>query len=237
MRNYILAVLIVVSFIGINSLNAQLIKTTVGVTGSVLDQVSKEPTSVNLDVYDISGKKINSTRSNGKDNGYYYIAGLKPGQTYFVTIKEDGYFKERYKIDVPNTDRYLELSRDFLVKPLEKMTMIKIPVPPFELNKSKLRYGAGFLLNDLTSTLINNPDVNFKIVSFPDNKENPAMNEALTTERAESLMDYFVIQGVDPSRITVEGNKDVDTKNPPPTEKAAKGKRYVGPTYIVVTKY
>ncbi len=215
-------------------LNAQLVNAVVGVTGKVMNSETKEPVRVDINVYDISDKLINKINSNSAD-GYYYIAGLKPGISYYVELVQDGFFKEKYEIKIPNTDKYLEISRDFLVRPLEEDVALKIPVSPFEINKSKLRYGSAIVLEDITNTLKNNPNVYFNIISYPDNEDNPEENLELTEERANSLMDFFTINGINPKRMNVKGNKNIDPKNPKPQEKAAKGKRYIGTTYLQIT--
>lgn len=216
------------------NLKAQLVNTVVGVTGKVMNSETKEPVRVDIYVYDSSEKQINKINSNSAD-GYYYIAGLKPGNTYYIEMMQEGFFKEKYEIKIVNTDKYLEISRDFLVRPLEEGISLKIPVPPFEINKSKLRFGSALILEDITNTLKNNPDVYFTIVSYPDNEDSPEENMQLTEGRANSLKDFFAINGINPKRIDIEGNKKIDPNNPKPIEKAAKGKRYIGTTYLMIT--
>lgn len=239
MRNKLLpivALMLVFSFVAAFSQGDGLIKTVVSVTGTVINEVTKEPVSVNIIVTDNAGKKIQTVKSNSKD-GYYYVTSLRPGNTYYFKIDSKNYLNEVYTINVTNTDRYFEISRDFAVKPLEQDAMIPIQVPPFELNKSHLRFGSAFLLNDLAATLANNPKVDFKIVCYPDNAKDARRNKELTESRAQALMDYLVIQGVDPTRITISGSETVDPKNPPPAEKRAKGKRYIGTSYVVITDF
>jgi len=51
------------------------------------------------------------------------------------------------------------------------------------------------------------------------------------------LKDYFVKNGITEKRISLKPSDTVDNINPPPIRKAAKGKRYIGSTYFVVTKF
>ena len=48
-------------------------------------------------------------------------------------------------------------------------------------------------------------------------------------------MAYFTSNGIPATRVTAIGSKTPDTKNPPPTGILAKGKRYIGPSYIKLT--
>jgi len=154
-----------------------------------------------------------------------------------LNITKEDYFDEKFKITVANTDKYEEISRDFLIKPKAKGAKIPLPVPPFELNKSKLRYGAEDLLEGIQSTLVNNPDVKFEIICYPDNDKDVKMNQKLTDERCEALKEYLMANGVESLRFKTQGSATTDPLKPPPTAKMAKGKRYIGTSYIVVTDF
>lgn len=214
---------------------AQLVGPVVSLTGNVFNEVTRQPVTVFLVVFDESGKRVTATRSNSAENGYYYITGLKPGNKYKIGIKQKDYFAEEFILEIANTDKYQEISKDFLVKPLEKNIALRLSVPPFELNKSKLRYGIELYLNEYISTLKANPTVKIQISCYPDDMENPQENLKLTEERARTLMTYLLTNGIEEGRLQVLGNSKTDTKNPPPSKKAAKGKRYIGPTYFIVT--
>lgn len=212
------------------------LKVVVALTGNIYNEVTLEPVTVFIKVFDENGNRVASTRSNSAENGYYYITGLKPGKKYTLNITQQDFFKEIHQIEIPLTDRYVEISRDFVVKPLVVGAKLMLIVPPFELNKSKLRYGAEMILDDYKNSYINNPEVNFEIQCYPDNDENKSENQKLTEERCQAIKNYFVSNGIDSSRITIKSFNTTDPKNPPPTKKRAKGKRYIGSTYFVITK-
>jgi outer membrane protein OmpA-like peptidoglycan-associated protein len=209
------------------------IQTVVSLTGNVFNQVSKQPETTAL-IVTKNNKRVTATRSRASENGYYYITGLKAGESYQIKLKKKGFMDQLASIQVPNTDKYTEISKDFLIMPKEVGVELPLSVPPFDYNKSKLRVGSDIFLSDLYETLALNPEVKFQIVSFPDNNRSKAENTELTTARANSLKDYFVSNGIDASRITIKPNDNTDPNNPPPTEKAAKGKRYIGKSYIKI---
>jgi len=211
--------------------------TVVSLTGSVFNEVNKEPLTINMKLYDSNGKRVGATRSMAVENGSYYLTGLKAGKEYKIEISKKGFFKEIFKIKVPDTDKYLEVSRDFLVKPLKKGIQIPMPVAPFELRKSKLRYGADIFINDMVESLINNPSVSVEIKSYPDAELSQKDALSLTEQRSKALQDFFISSGIEPSRVTASGSKSIDPKNPVPTEKQAKGKRYIGKSYLVIKDF
>ncbi len=217
-----------------NDLQSQgFIQTVVSLTGNVFNQVSKQPETTAL-IVTKNDRRVTATRSRASENGYYYLTGLKAGESYEIKLKKKGFMDQLVSIQVPNTDKYTEISKDFLIMPKEAGVKLPLSVPPFEYNKSKLRVGSDIFLSDLYETLALNPSVKFQIISFPDNNKNKNENTELTTERANSLKDYFTKNGIDVTRISIEPNNSTDPNNPPPTEKAAKGKRYIGKSYIKI---
>ena len=213
---------------------SQLVNPVVSITGSVMDAVTRQPITAIMIVTNENGKRINATRSNGADNGYYYLTSLKPGKKYTITVSSRYYLKEKYTFQINKGYRYTELSHDFLVMPLNVGAQIPLSFAPFELNKSKLRYGADYVLDGIKGTMLNNKSVRFQIICYPDMDGDAAHNLELTTERAQSIKKYLVANGIDASRIEIKGNKRTDPKNPPPKKKRAKGKRYIGTTYIKI---
>jgi outer membrane protein OmpA-like peptidoglycan-associated protein len=229
-------ILILSIFFSFSAFSQGLINTTVSLTGNVFNQVSKLPETAVIKVTDTEGRRVGATRSNGAQNGAYFVAGLKPGQNYMVEITKKDFLTERYKLSVPNTGKYLEISHDFLIKPLKVGVKIPIAVTPFELRKSKLRFGAELYLDDWIDVFKDNPEVTVRVLCFPDSKGDANENQKITDERANAIKDFFIEKGVNASRLSTAGSKVVDPDNPPPTEKAAKGKRYVGPCYIEILK-
>ena len=205
------------------------------VTGTVIDQTTRNPVSILVSFYDRNNKKIGSSKSNSA-TGYYLVTGLKQGETYKVQLESSEFFKDEYEITLPVSKKYADVSRDFTVKPLVKGAKILLEVPPFELKKSKLRVGAEDYLADIKKMLVLNPGVSVEIQTFPDAEGDPAANEAFTMERAQAIKQYLIDNGVREQKLAVKASGQTDSVNPPPRYKTAKGKRYIGPIYIVITK-
>ncbi len=229
---HLLILLISICILTNASTFSQLVNPVVSISGTVFNAITKEPLTVYVVAYDQEGKRANAARSNSSENGYYFLTGLKPGQRYQIVVEQAGFFRESYEIDIPKNIKYTEYSRDFALIPIKSGTLIPLPVPPFEFNKTKLRVGAEEYLENFAKHLAKNKDLKIEIISYPDATANPNDNLKLTEERAKSLVSYFVMQGVEPERLTIKGNANPDPKNPPPTEKRAKGKRYIGPIYF-----
>ena len=210
------------------SVSAQFTQTVVSVTGIVKSGIDDKNLSASIVVTDMNGKIVTKTRANGK----YFITGLKPGEIYELTIDAKGYFKYSYELQVPNTDKYSELSRDFALKPMAIGAKIPLSVIPFDLRHANLRPGAEIFLNDFVKIMRSNPRATFSIEVYPEDK-NKADNIQFTQKRAEELKNFFIENRVK-SQIEVVPKNTIDPNNPPPTGKQAKGKRYKGSIYLVV---
>ena len=230
-----LSICLLSSFILISGLSSVSAQQIMSVTGAVIDQTTRTPASVIVSFYHKSNKKIGSSKSNSA-SGFYLVTGLKQGETYKVQLESPEYFKDEYEITLPVSKKYADVSRDFTVKPLVKGAKILLEVPPFELKKSKLRVGAEDYLSDIKKMLILNPGVTVEIQTFPDAEGDATVNETFTMERAQAIKKYLVDNGVREQKIVVNPSGQVDALNPPPKYKTAKGKRYIGPIYIVITK-
>ncbi len=221
-----------------NAYSEAQLKTVVSVTGSVFNANTKDPIRINYQLQDNTGKTIRRGKTNAAQNGYYFITGLKPGENYKLVFEGDeNYFVSEFPVEIPNTDKYQEFSKDYLIVPKYKGVEIAQRVPVFEPNKTKLRGGADFFLEDFMKTLGENPNIKFKIIAFADNDGDEVVNEAVSKARCKALMDYFVSKGIGQDRITIESKNTTDPKNPPPKEKRAKGKRYIGSVYYVIDKF
>ncbi len=231
-----LCLILILFMVFVSMANAQFSQKIVSLTGKIIDEHSRKPVGIKMLVYDENGKKVSRAKSNS-NTGYYYITGLKPGKTYYVKFKDKAYFRESVPFELPETDKYAEFSKDFLVKPLRIGLKLLINIPPFELNKSKLRVGSDFILDDMAKALKGNISVKFEIVCYPDNNDDQDFNASLTAGRIDALKAYFTANGISAERITTQAKKLTDDDFPPPTRKRAKGKRYIGSSYIVVKDF
>lgn len=216
--------LLLLSIFIYSSLNAQFTNTVVSISGVVKDSEHKNISGWVI-VSDADGKTVNRARCNGK----YFITGLKPGQTYSITVDAKGYFENNYDLVVPNTDKYSELSKDFEMKEMEVGAQLAFKVIPFDLRHSKLRPGSDLFLEEYLSILRSNPRGNFSIVVYPESESNTNISQ----QRAEELKKYFEENRVR-AEIVIDAKGNFDPQNPPPKGKQAKGKRYKGSIYLVV---
>ncbi len=234
MKKKVITILILFLAFQVTGSVAQFSKLIVSLTGTVKDEVTGKPVDVEMEVYDDQGKICDKKNIKASNEGKYFLTGLNPGRNYSVRIASTEYLNQEFTMAIPNTNKYAEFSRDFLVKPKIVGAKIRFKVPPFELNKTKLRAGSNFFLKDDVELLKRNRTLKVELVCFPDNDNNTEANKKLTEGRCESLRDFLVANGIPPNRITIKSEAKTDPDNPMPLVSAAKGKRYIGSIYFVI---
>lgn len=212
----------------------QTIGIVVTLTGFILNQNTLSPVDANYAVYE-AGKKIGQSRKASVRDGFL-VTGLKPGGSYTVMIEDPRYFREEFPIALPQSSKYAEISKDFIVRPMESGKKFVISPPPFDLRKNVIKSGMEDDLSRLAKMLSMNPGVNVELVCYPDEEVPAATATGISTSRGNALKAEFEKAGISGSRISVKAASTVDPINPPPIKKSAKGKRYIGTVYVVVTK-
>ncbi len=211
------------------------INAVVTVTGYVLNGNTLAPVEAAYSLYDAQGKKIGQSHRASEKDGYL-VTGLKPGETYTIRVEDPRYFKQEFAIVLPNTGKYAEVSKDLVVRPLEVGRRLMINPPPFDLKKTDIKTGTEDDMAEVAKTLMMNPNVNIELVCYPDEEVPDTQASMISKGRGAALKAFLESNGVNGSRISVKEVKTTDPINPPPLKKGAKGKRYVGSVYMVVTK-
>ncbi len=210
------------------------INLVVSITGSIINYDTRDYATIRYQVYDSAGRRVAIGQSNAVEKGYYFVTGLKPGQTYWIKFSDMKYLHTEYKFSIPYTDKYTEYSKDFLVVPRKQSLKLTFAVPPFERGKKKLRYGIEDFLDFYAKIVVHNPRIKFEIQCFPDKPDETAKNVALTEGRAETIKNYFVSCGAKEEKIDTQGSATLDNDNPPPVNKLSKGHLYIGTTYLAL---
>lgn len=85
---------------------------------------------------------------------------------------------------------------------------LKINVPSdagFALDSARLNPKLHGALDQLATTLAQNPTESVQIVGYTDSTGGDAINLPLSQDRAQSVQSYLVLRGVQPQRITTQG--------------------------------
>jgi len=214
--------------------NIKIVSLSGSIYAEYCSNVCHPPATVRFELRDTSGGIIFKGQTFFEKNGEYSIPGLIAGETYTIEINDSSYLRMTLNIAIPFTDKYNELSRDFLVTPKKIGAELFFEVSPFKYKTSKLKEGFNTFNDRITELIRQNPDINFEISCFPENDIDEDYNQTITLERCRTLKEYFVKKGIDSSRLTENPNSKTDPMFPPTESKGPKGRRYTGSTYLII---
>ena len=144
------------------------------------------------------------TRTN--DKGYFNFSEsqMNKNTTYDITIDKENYFT----LSTQETTIGLEFSKDFEKEyDLEPIPQEPIMLPDilYDLGKWDLKPQFEDSLQGLIETLEINPTITIELASHTDSRDTDEHNDILSQKRAQSVVDYLIIRGIDPLRLTAKG--------------------------------
>lgn len=145
-----------------------------------------------------------------------YKFDLLPEVSYILVVfadkassdKAEGYLnlpdKDKGKVTTVGEMVSKDFVKDFCLVPAE--SEIRFPAVLYDLNKSTLKPESKDSLNFLYQTLLDNPSIIIEISSHTDSRATNKYNQTLSQARAQSCVDYLVVEKKVPQeRIVAKG--------------------------------
>ncbi|MEA3443126.1 MAG: OmpA family protein, partial [Bacteroidota bacterium] len=184
------------------------------VKGMVYDAASKELLSANIELIDLEDtKKINEIKSS-KFDGQYLVC-LPVDQNYAFNVSKDGYLFHSENFSLKNLE---DPSKPFLIdiglKKIEAGISVVLKNIFYETDSYALKPESKTELNKLLAFLNKNPGIKIEIGGHTDNIGTKEYNLELSENRAKSVNDYLIAQGIDKERLNFKGygmSKPIDT--------------------------
>jgi len=172
-----------------------------------------------------STNKLDGYDNPGEDKGLFggnsdtYIT-LSAGVQFYFSKGEPSALCDLYDgitiNECPSLDEIEELIIKHIPKEVVKEVVVEKPVEVkqshwvlvgvnFEFNKARLTPESYPILFYAVQNLNENPDTKVEIQGHTDNIGSEQYNMKLSEERAQTVRDYLVAKGIDPSRLTVKG--------------------------------
>lgn len=165
----------------------------------------KDSSHLNKAIYDVylDGKKLDESSYVKNEDGFEL--DLKIGAKYFLMVKSHDFIEAHDSLDFSNVKERYHVEKQFYLVPLEEGATVQIKNIYFDLGKSDLRPVSFTELNLLKAIMNDHPDLKIEISGHTDNRGNAYLNKKLSGERALSVRDYLIGQGVSPDRMTSKG--------------------------------
>ncbi|MCS7076463.1 MAG: OmpA family protein [Bacteroidia bacterium] len=183
-------------------------KPYITLTGFVKDALTDKILDATLTITDHGAGKviavINTNNIIGK-----YAAVVQAGGIYGITISKEGYTFYSEYVSIPTDHTFKEFVRDIKLQRATKGITVVMNNIFFESGKATLNVQSSKVeLDKLVKLLKENPHIKVTITGHTDNVGQPEKNKLLSEQRANSVREYLIKQGINESSITTKGMGD-----------------------------
>ena len=146
----------------------------------------------------------NMTRTNEKGYFNFSDSQMNKNTTYDITIDKDNYFTLTAQETTIGLEFSKDIEKDYDIEPIPQEP-IMLPDILYDLGKWDLKPQFEDSLQGLIETLQVNPTITIELASHTDSRDTDEHNDILSQKRAQSVVDYLIIRGIDPMRLTAKG--------------------------------
>lgn len=145
-----------------------------------------------------------TTKSNSIGRYEFTKEQFKPHTTYELFIAKDGYFSTTGSETTVGLEKSRDFVLDFTLKPIPRAPIV-LPEILYDLAKWDLKPQYQDSLQGLIQTLDENPRMVVELAAHTDSRDTDERNDILSQKRAQSVVDYLILRGIDPDRLVAKG--------------------------------
>lgn len=185
---------------------------TISVSGLVTDKDKMPIKNSKITVVDNKTEKTVGTFTPNEKGAYYF--NIERGKDYNVSYEADGYLFQSQNINVPKDKTYSEVTRDIILGKITKGAKIVLNNIFFDSGKSNLRKESNVELEKLIKLLNDHLTMKIEIGGHTDNQGKQDANLKLSQARADAVVQYLIIHGLDRTRLISQGYGDAQPLSP-----------------------
>lgn len=174
------------------------------VKGTVIDAISQQPVSAQIDITDNDKNEIIFTSQTNSATGKFLVS-LPSGKNYGIAVKADSYLFHSENFDIPEATEYQEVLKEIALNNVKKDVKIILKNVFFETGSATLKPTSYAELGRLSKLLTDYPKVRIEISGHTDNQGSKASNQKLSESRAKSVVDFLVSEGITADRLEFKG--------------------------------
>ncbi len=124
--------------------------------------------------------------------------------TYEIEVSKPDYFNSKATVTTVGHEAGKDFTQDFLLKPIPEEPIV-LPEILYDLAKWDLKPQYEDSLQGLITTLDENPRLVVELASHTDSRDSYERNDILSQKRAQSVVDYLILRGIDAERLVAKG--------------------------------
>lgn len=161
----------------------------------------------------VPGAAVTMTGSNGTsveaktdEKGFYSFSKsqIKPNTTYDIEVNKDNYFTGKARETTVGVEKNKDFVRDFILEPIPEEPIL-LPEILYDLAKWDLKPQYQDSLQGLILIMEQNPTIIVELAAHTDARDIEERNDILSQKRAESVVNYLILRGIDPQRLVAKG--------------------------------
>lgn len=183
--------------------------------GVTIDALTKKPVEAKIEITDNTTGKIIETFTTNSATGKFIIT-LASGKNYGIAVKAEGYLFHSENFDIPNGAADNLVNKVIELKNIAVGSKIALRNIFFDVGLANLRPESNAELDRLVKLLKDVPSLEIEISGHTDNTGSAKLNEKLSQDRAQAVVDYLTGKGIAKSRMSAMGygaSKPVATNN------------------------
>lgn len=174
------------------------------ITGKIIDNSTLQP----LEGVDVSLLGSDGTTLMVKSNtvGYYEFTDeqVMPNTTYELVAAKDEFFNMKAMETTVGLDASKDFEIDFALDPIPDEPIV-LPEILYDLAKWELKPQFKDSLQGLIETLDANETIIVELAAHTDSRDSEERNDILSQKRAEAVVDYLILRGIDGDRMVARG--------------------------------
>jgi len=174
------------------------------VTGKVYDANTGETLQATVELYDLATGSLEGKVGTDPVNGSYTII-LNEGSRYAVQVNKLNYAFKSLSFDFEKTENQTELVIDIPLEPITQGTVFTLNNIFFDANEYALKPESKIELDKLIKFMQENSQVRGEISGHTDDRGSESDNQTLSLNRAKSVYNYLIENGIDANRLTFQG--------------------------------
>ena len=179
-------------------------KPTVVVQGIVSNAKTSAPLEAVVLIEDINSGELISVNKSNSSSGEYLVV-LPAGRDYSVSASSKGFFFYSQSFELPKDTTYQEISLNIMLEPIEKGTKVVLNNIFFESGRAELKPISYVELNKAADLLKDNATMIIEVGGHTDNLGSDELNLSLSQKRANAVMEYLKLAGIEETRLKAKG--------------------------------
>jgi outer membrane protein OmpA-like peptidoglycan-associated protein len=172
--------------------------------GVVFDAKTKERLGARFELIDLeSGEQVVESYSN-PGNGEFLVS-LPSGRDYALNVSREGYlfYSDNFTLSQESATAPKQL--EVPLKRIEEGSSVVLNNVFFDVDQYKLKPQSKVELDKLIEFLKLNPELRIEISGHTDNVGTDEANKVLSQNRAQSVVDYLLENGISKDRLSAKG--------------------------------